>query len=269
MKVGVVGCGAIGSEICRAIDRGIEGVELVALHDRNRELALSLSNSLACMPRVVTIDEMIPAVDFVVESASQSAVRDIVPQVLAKGRSVLVMSGGAMTDEKLREKLVSIARGNGCKLYMPSGAIAGLDGLKAASVSRIDSVTLTTSKPPAALAGAPYLEERGIDVGYIRGPGLLYEGDAASAVRAFPANVNVAAALSLAGVGTENTKVRIVADPSLKRNVHEILVTGEFGRLYVKVENVPSPTNPKTSYLAALSAIATLKRIAQPLQIGT
>jgi len=264
-----VGCGAIGSEICRAIDRGIEGVELVALYDRNLELARSLSSSLGCMPPVVTIDDMIPAVELVVESASQGAVRDIVPQVLARGKSVLVMSGGALTDEKLREKLVRIARENGCKLYMPSGAIAGLDGLKAASVSRIDSVTLITSKPPAALAGAPYLEERGIDVESIREPKTLYEGDAASAVRAFPANVNVAAALSLAGIGTANTKVRVVADPTLRRNVHEIQVNGEFGTLYVKVENVPSPSNPKTSYLAALSAIATLKRIAQPLQIGT
>lgn len=155
------------------------------------------------------------------------------------------------------------------KVYIPSGAIAGLDGLKAAALGRIDEVTLTTRKTPENLRDAPYIEKRGVDIGAIEEPTLIYEGPALEACRLFPANVNVAASLSLAGVGPEKTRVRIIADPTLRKNVHEIDVKGEFGCLKVHVENVPSPDNPKTSYLAALSAIATLRKITEDIQVGT
>ena len=215
------------------------------------------------------IEDLIHSVDLVVESASQSAVSFIVPQALEAGCDVMILSVGALADKELREKLFELARKNNCKLYFPSGAVVGIDGLNSASSAGISSVTLTTRKPPSGLAGAPHIAALGIDLGKIEKETLLFEGPASEAVKAFPANVNVAATISLAGIGFEKTVVRVIADPSLSRNVHEIAVEGEFGKFTTRVENLPSPENPKTSYLAALSAISTLKKVLNPVQIGT
>lgn len=215
------------------------------------------------------IEDLIHSVDLVVESASQSAVSFIVPQALEAGCDVMILSVGALADKELREKLFELARKNNCKLYFPSGAVVGIDGLNSASSAGISSVTLTTRKPPSGLAGAPHIAALGIDLGKIEKETLLFEGPASEAVKAFPANVNVAATISLAGIGFEKTMVRVIADPSLSRNVHEIAVEGEFGKFTTRVENRPSPENPKTSYLAALSAISTLKKVLNPVQIGT
>lgn len=215
------------------------------------------------------IEDLIRSVDLVVESASQSAVSFIVPQALEAGCDVMILSVGALADKELREKLFELARKNNCKLYFPSGAVVGIDGLNSASSAGISSVTLTTRKPPSGLAGAPHIAALGIDLGKIEKETLLFEGPASEAVKAFPANVNVAATISLAGIGFEKTVVRVIADPSLSRNVHEIAVEGEFGKFTTRVENRPSPENPKTSYLAALSAISTLKKVLNPVQIGT
>ncbi len=215
------------------------------------------------------LEELLQSVDLVVESASQNAVRFVVPKALEAGCDVMVLSVGALADEELRERLFRLAEQNNCKLYFPSGAVAGIDGINSASAAGISSVTLTTRKPPLSLAGAPHVETLGIELEKIEKETLLFEGPASEAVKAFPANVNVAATISLAGIGFEQTKVRVIADPALSRNVHEITVEGEFGKLFTRVENLPSPENPKTSYLAALSAISTLKKILSPVQIGT
>ena len=167
------------------------------------------------------------------------------------------------------EDLFDLARERGCHIYIPSGAIAGLDGLRAAAMGRIDTVRLTTHKPPQSLATAEIVREKRLTLEGLAGPLTIFEGPASEAVRHFPVNLNVAASLSLAGIGAEATIVKVVADPGLTRNVHEVEVEGEFGRLFVRLENVPSPDNPKTSYLAALSALALLKRITEPVQIGT
>ncbi|MDI6888433.1 MAG: aspartate dehydrogenase [Methanocellales archaeon] len=270
IKVGIVGCGAIGGEICKAFDRGIINATLVALLDRDLESAKELANSLEHVkPSAMSAPELIDAVDLVVECASQFAVKEVVIPALGKGKDVMIMSVGALTDEGLLRQIRELARKNNCKVYLPSGAIVGLDGLKSASMARINSVTLTTRKPPASLEGAPYVVQHNIDLSTLKKATILFEGSAEEAVKGFPFNVNVAATLSIAGIGAKQTKVRIVADPALRRNVHEILVEGDFGRFETRVENVPSPSNPKTSYLAALSAIATLKKIAEPIQIGT
>lgn len=216
------------------------------------------------------IEELISSVDLVVESASQNAVRFIVPQALKAGCSVMVLSVGALADKELRETLFGLAKEHNCKLYFPSGAVVGIDGINSAHAAGISSVTLTTRKPPSGLMGAPYVVEHGIELEKLEKETILFEGTASEAVKAFPpANVNVAATISLAGIGFERTMVRVIADPSLSRNVHEINVEGEFGKFCTKVENLPSPENPKTSYLAALSAISTLKKILNPVQIGT
>ncbi len=265
-----MGCGAIGGEICKAFDRGIINATLTALSDRNLGSAQELANSLENVkPKAMSTPELIDVVDLVVECASQSAVREVAIPALKKGKDVMIMSIGALADEGLLRQIRDLARKNDCRVYLPSGAIVGLDGLKSASITKIKSVTLTTRKSPASLKGAPYIVQHNINLDALKKATILFEGSAEDAVKGFPANVNVAATLSLASIGAKRTKVRIIADPTLKRNVHEILVEGDFGRFETRVENVPSPSNPKTSYLAALSAIATLKKIAEPIQIGT
>jgi aspartate dehydrogenase len=179
---------------------------------------------------------------------------------------VMIMSVGALMDQGLRTKLFELAKKNDCRIHIPSGAVAGLDGLKAAG-RRLRSISLTTTKPPSGLQGAPYVLAHRIPLFALKERTTIFEGPAEEAVRAFPANVNVAATLSLVcGVPVH---VRIVADPAIKVNMHEISAEGEFGRMTIKVENVPSPANPKTSYLAALSAFATIRGLAGCVMIGT
>ena len=155
------------------------------------------------------------------------------------------------------------------RVYLPSGAICGLDGVKSASLGEIYGVELQTRKPPKSLMGVKYLADMGVDLLKVREPTVVYEGSAVDAVKRFPKNVNVCAALSLAGVGPEKTRVRIVVDPGIDRNIHEVTVHGEFGELYTKTSNLPSQDNPKTSYLACLSAVKTLEGINRCMRVGT
>lgn len=271
LDVGLIGCGAIGSVLAKAIDKGQAGdTRLVIVYDRRVERAKFLSKELKRKPKIAeSFEELVACkgVELVVEAASQEAVRAYAIQVLNAGKDLMVMSVGALVDSKLASEIRRVAKERGRRVYIPSGAIAGLDGVKASILSRVERVTLTTRKHPKSLEENPYFKER--FGGKVERQTLIYEGPAVEACKLFPANVNVAAALGLAGVGVEKTMVRIIADPSLDRNVHEIEVVGEFGELKVCVRNVPSADNPKTSYLAALSAIATLKKITEPLTVGT
>ncbi len=269
LKIGVIGCGTIGAEICRAIDTGIINARLVAVYDRSIEHCEKMIGNLENKPMISRIDELIKSVDVVVECASQEAVREHGLTVLENGKDLMVMSVGAMLDSELLNKFKSTAKDNRCRIYIPSGAIAGIDGLKSASVAPINKVMLTTTKNPKGLAGAPFVIENKIDLATFHEKTLLFKGSAEDAVKAFPQNVNVAASLSIAGIGPKKTEVRVFVDPKASRNIHEITVEGDFGAFTCHVENVPSPSNPRTSYLAALSAIATLKKITEPLQIGT
>jgi len=268
LKIGLVGCGAIGSEIARAIDRGDISARLVAVCDHNPDTANELINGLNQKPVRVNLEELVNSSDIVVEAASQRAVPAIARAALEKGKSLMIMSVGALADVELYRSIKRLAYLHGSKVFLPSGAISGLDGLKSASIGNIRRVTLTTTKNPAGLAGAPYIREKKIDLNALKEPTQIFEGTAAEAVKAFPANVNVAATLCLAAREGE-VRVKIIADPSIKVNRHEIVAEGDFGRITTLVENVPSPKNPKTSHLAALSAIATLRSIVEPIKIGT
>ncbi|MGC8998919.1 MAG: aspartate dehydrogenase [Candidatus Bathyarchaeia archaeon] len=271
LGVGLIGCGAIGTVLAQAIDEGQAGdARLLVVFDRNIEKAESLARKLKSKPKVAkSFKELLKQEDvrFVVEAASQEAVRAYAVEVLRAGKDLIIMSVGALVDSRLLSEISQVAREKGRKVYIPSGAIAGLDAVKASAMSKIESVILTTRKPVEGLMDNPYFMEK--TGGRIEKPTLIYEGSALEACKLFPANVNVAATLGLAGIGVEKTVVRVVADPTLSRNIHEIEVRGEFGELRVHVENVPSKENPKTSFLAALSAIATLKRMTEPLIIGT
>ena len=268
LKIGLVGCGAIGAEIARAIDCGNIAAELVAVFDRNEERAQELMADLLAKPLLLSLEDLVERSEIVVEAASQRAVPEVAKAALTRGRDLMIMSVGALLDGDLRQMVEDLAKEHGCRVYLPSGAISGLDGLKSASAGRIDLVTLTTTKNPRGFLGAPYVRDKEIDLDAIREATVIFEGSAEEAVRAFPANVNVAATLSLTARGAR-VRVKIVADPKIDVNIHQITAEGEFGRITTRVENVPSPRNPKTSYLAALSAIATLRSMAEPIKVGT
>jgi aspartate dehydrogenase len=202
----------------------------------------------------------------VIEAATQAALAEIAPRTLAAGRDLMVLSVGGVLDHP---EWAALAARHGARVYIPSGAIVGLDGVKGACVGRVEAVTITSRKPPKGLAGAPYVEEQGIDVFALQEETVIFEGSARDACKAFPANVNVSAALSLAGIGPDLTRIRVVVVPGGTRNIHDIEVVGEFGRLTTHIENVPSDTNPRTGKLAYLSALAMLQDIASPIRCGT
>lgn len=271
--MGLIGCGSIGAVIAKAIDEGKAGdVELIAVYDVVREHSEELVGRLSKKPVISeSADELIRRKDLklIIEAASQEAVKEYALRVLKEGKDFMVMSTGALLDEELLKQIQNSAKRKGRKVYVPSGAIVGLDNVKSAAVGRVYEVTLTTRKPPSSFEGSPFVKSRRINLRAVKEPLLLYEGKAREAVKLFPRNVNVAASLSLAGVGADKTKVRIIANPRIKEIVHEIHVKGEFGELETRTVNRPFPTNPKTSYIAALSAIATLKRVAGNIVVGT
>jgi len=271
--VGLIGCGSIGTIIAEAIADGRVGdVELIAVCDIVRERAENLVNKLPRKPIICqNADELIERrdIELVIEAASQEVVREYALKALERDKDLLVMSTGALLDEEFFKQISDLAKKEGRKVYVPSGAIVGLDNIKSAAMGEIYEVTLTTRKPPSSFEDNPFIKEKNINLQAVEEPLLLYEGKAREAVKLFPRNVNVAGSLSLAGVGADKTKVRIIADPTVKGIVHEIHVKGDFGELETRTVNKPFPNNPRTSYIAALSAIAILKRIAGNIVIGT
>ena len=259
--------------IAEAIDKGMAGdIDLVAVYDLIRERAERLVTSLAEKPVIAEdADQLIESKDIqiVVEAASQEAVTQYSTRALAGNKDLMILSAGALLDCDLFQQISELAESKGRKVYVPSGAIVGLDNIRSAAIGHIDEVTLTTRKPPLSFEGAPLVERRKIDLSSLKKPLVLYEGSARDAVKLFPQNVNVSASLSLAGIGADKTRVRIITDPGAKEISHEIHVKGGFGELTTKTTNKPFPRNPRTSYIAALSAIATLKKITESVVIGT
>jgi aspartate dehydrogenase len=265
MRVGIVGVGTIGQALAKAIDRGEVAVQLTALHSRNLAKAQAFARTLGSVPAVVDLAGVIARCDLVIEAATQAALAEMAPDILRAGKDLMVLSVGALLDHP---EWPALAARHGCRLYVPSGAIVGLDGLKGACVGRVDTVTITTRKPPQGLAGAPYVEAHGIDVYAFTTETVIFEGSAREACQGFPTNVNVAAALSLAGIGPDRTHIRIVVVPGSTRNMHDVEVEGEFGRLTTHIENVPTE-NPRTGKLSYLSALGMLKQIVSPFHCGT
>lgn len=254
MKVGILGCGAIANIITNFAAEGKLGVDLKFFYDRDMERAENLASQVDGTV-VLDINQMLDHVDLVIETAAPQAVVEIVPQILQRGKDVIVMSVGALMDPEFRNHLEEIAKKNNSRIYAPSGAIVGLDGIKAASIGKIREVKLVTRKPPKSLGISTQKEK------------VLYEGKAKDAVLKFPMNINVAAALSIA-CGRE-VDVKIIADPKVDRNSHEVRVVGDFGELETITHNMRCSINPKTSVLAAYSAIKLLKSLNENLHIGT
>ena len=265
--IGIAGCGTIGRKVASELDAGaVPRAVLGGITSRSLDRAERFASTLSSSPPVVALDRLVEISDLVVEAAPASAMKEIAAATLSAGKDLMALSGGALLQ---RDDLFNLAEKNGATIYVPSGAIAGLDGIAGACVGRIDSLTMTTRKPPEGLKGAPGIEIAGIDLDAVAEPTVVYEGPALEACRLFPANVNVSAALSMAGLGPNKTRICIYADPTVDKNTHEIVVQGEFGRLSVLIENTPSESNPRTGKLSALSALATLRRITSHVQVGT
>jgi aspartate dehydrogenase len=272
LRVGLIGCGAIGGFLAETIaGGGVPGAVLTAIADRAERRA-AVAATAARLGCAFTDDALaLPTlgVELVVEAGGGAGVRELAVPLVRAGLDLLLLSVGALADPDLRAALSEAAAAAGRSVHVPSGAIGGLDALRAAAVAGLDEVVLTTRKPPAALAGAPHWARHPLDLAALAAPTVVFEGNAAAAIAAFPANVNVALAVSLAGIGPERTRVRVVADPALTRNVHELTARGAFGELHLEIANEPSPDNPRTSRLAALSAVAALRRLTAPLQVGS
>jgi aspartate dehydrogenase len=271
-KVGLLGCGTIGSQLAVAVDSDkIVNASLASLFDISEGNLQNLKAKLHSNPGTHSDFGAFLAsgADIIVEAASQDAVRTFGKPTLEAGKDLMVMSVGALADRAFLAELLQAAAKKGCRIYVPTGAIAGIDAIRSVR-HLLESVTLTTTKSPKALAGAPFFETSKVRLDDITKSTVIYEGTAAEAVRAFPANVNVAAVLSLAGIGVDKTRVRIVADPQATTNQHEIAAVGSFGEMKITVSNVPSPGNPKTSFLAVLSAIECLRSICDDgMRIGS
>lgn len=254
MKLGIIGCGAIATDVALAAENFPE-IETIFLHDVDKKAEKKLTSQLS-KGETVNNKDLLKKADVVFEAASQEAVKMYALDVLKQGKDIIIMSIGSLFDDTFRKELEETARKYHSKLFLPSGAVCGIDGILSASGDAIDKVTLVTTKPPKALE-KDYKKRT-----------VVFNGSAREAVQKFPKNINVAANLSIAGIGFDKTEVEIVADPVAQRNSHKILAHGRFGRLRAEVENMPNPHNPGSSYLASLSAIATLKRIINPIQIG-
>jgi len=270
-KIGLLGCGAIGTQIALAIDSGKIPATLTHVYDDSKEASLSLIEKLKNKPVIVENPHLLSSnsIDIVVEAASQDAVKDVALSVLQNKKDLMIMSVGALLDESIYDILSDACKDFKKTIYLPSGAIAGLDGIKSIK-DELELLSITTTKHPRSLKGAKFFENSEIDLDAIISPTTIFEGTAKEAVSLFPANINVAALLSLSGIGSEKTGVKIIADPNTDKNTHHIEASGKFGKMTFTIENFPDPNNPKTSRLAILSAIETLRKYcSDDIQIGT
>jgi aspartate dehydrogenase len=264
-RVAIAGMGAIGKAIARKLDEGIPGLTLSAVAVRNPEAAGTFLDSLSRRPALVALQTLANDADIVVECAPAHLLAAIAEPVLSKGKRLVVLSVGALlSNPQLRQ----IAEQNGGQILVPTGALIGLDAVQAAAEGTIRSVRMVTRKPVKSLEGAPFLVERGIVLDDLREPLKIFSGTAREAASGFPANLNVAAALSLAGIGPDRTMVEVWADPSVTRNIHRIEVESDSARFSMSIENIPSE-NPRTGRITAKSAIALLRKLTSPVCIGT
>ena len=258
--IGLLGCGTMGGEVALAVsDRVVQNARVIAMFDEDPEAAGRLAEKVDPRPATCrTVDELLAVrdVSLVVECAAPAAIATYGETVLTAGRSLFILSSGALVDTELFDRLISLAASKRCDIVIPSGALGGIDALRSVR-DLLESVTLTSTKTPRAFSGAPgFVKWEDVEISE---PTVLYEGPARDAVALFPANVNVAATLSIAGIGPKRTIVKVVADPASPGNVHEIHAQGEFGEFTFRLVNQPHVRNPRTRHLAVLSAIETLR----------
>jgi aspartate dehydrogenase len=264
-RVAVVGLGPIGRKVVEALDKGIDGLVLAAVSVQDPAKHRDFLAGLSKPPAILPIDGLVEVADLVIECAPAKLVRSIVAPFVSRGKTAVVLSAGALLEN---EDLIALAKQNGGQIVVPTGALIGLDAMTAAAEGNILSVRMVTRKPVKGLVGAPYLVANKIDIEGITEPLRVFEGTAREAAKGFPANLNVAVALSLAGLGPDRTRLEIWADPALTRNVHRMEVDSDSARFSMQIENIPSE-NPKTGRVTALSVIAYLRKQRSALRVGT
>jgi len=264
--VGIVGLGAIGMHLARALDAGVPGLKLAAVAVRDREKALAGMKGFRDRPLILDIEKLPRECDIIVEAAPASVFEQAATAAIEAGCIFVPSSCGALLP---RMHLVERARETGARIIIPTGALLGLDAVRAAAEGHVSTVTIETRKPPGGLVGAPYLEKNNIDVLGVNEATMVFKGNAFDAAQGFPANVNVAAALALAGIGPERTMVEIWADPAVTRNTHTIRVEADEVRLTMTIENVPSLDNPRTGKITPLSILACLRGLTSTLKVGS
>lgn len=264
-RVAVAGLGPIGIKLVEALDAGIDGLVLSAVAVRDPNKTRPELDALRSKPPILPIDQLEPMADIVIECAPAALLATIIRPFLMRGKTAIVLSASALLDNA---DLVECAKSNGAQIVVPTGALIGLDAMTAAAQGTIHSVRMITRKPVRGLLGAPHIVENGIDLEHLREPLKVFEGTARQAARGFPANLNIAVALSLAGIGPDKTVLEVWADPDLDRNTHRIEVDADSASFSMSIANVPSQ-NPKTGRITALSVIAYLRKMSAPLRVGT
>jgi aspartate dehydrogenase len=263
--VAIGGLGAIGLEVARRLDKGVENFKLIAVSARDVPAARSRVAAFRSPPPVVPLAELAGA-DIVIEAAPVAVFDQIAEPAVEAGRILIPASVGALLQ---RMALIVRAGQTGARILPPTGALLGLDAVRAVAEDEVASVLLESRKPPKSYAGAPWLSAHPVDLDGVSAPLCIFEGSAREAAAAFPANANVAAALALAGIGAERTRVVLWADPGLQRNVHIVRVDSAVARFTMTMEGLPSPANPRTSRLTPLSMIASLRGLASALKSGS
>jgi aspartate dehydrogenase len=267
LRLAIGGLGAIGLAVARRVDAGdLPGIVLTAVSARDQDKARERLAGLQSTPRLVALSELADDADIVLESVPARHFAEIATPAVEKGRIFMPLSVGQLLTHM---HLVERAKATGARILVPTGALLGLDAVRAVAEGKVESVRITTRKPPRGLAGAPHLVKNAISVEGLTAPLRVFEGSAREAIIGFPANVNVAVALSLAGIGPDRTRIEIWADPGVDRNVHTIEVRSDSSDLTMTIANIPSVENPATGKVTALSAIAALRRLTAPLVVGS
>jgi aspartate dehydrogenase len=265
LRVGIAGLGAVGLGVARRLIAGVPGLTLAAVAVRDVEMAKRALPQIGNGVALRSLADIAEICDVVVEGLPPALFREIAIPVIERGRILMPLSVAQLLEHG---DLVDRAERTGARIVVPTGALLGLDAVRAAAEGTVHSVTMVTRKPPAGLDGAPYLRERGISLAGLREPLKVFEGSARDGARGFPANVNVAAALSLAGIGPDRTRLEIWADPGVTRNTHTITVDADTMRFTMTIENVPSE-NPRTGRNVAPSTVATLRGLVSTLKVGS
>jgi len=267
LRLGIAGLGAIGLPVARRVDAGdIPGLTLAAVSARDEAKARKAMANFRPQPQLTNLAALADVADVIVECVPSRHFLEVAEPALAKGRIFMPLSVGALIDHM---QLVDLAAKNGARIVVPTGALLGLDAVRATAEGKITSATIVTRKPPAGLAGAPLLVARGLSVEGLKAPLRVFAGSAREGIAGFPANVNVAVALSLAGIGPDRTQMEVWADPGVTRNTHTVTVKSDSSDLSMTIENRPSEENPRTGRITALSVLAALRRLTSPLVVGS
>ncbi|MEM7024186.1 MAG: aspartate dehydrogenase [Pseudomonadota bacterium] len=264
--VALAGFGAIGGTLAKRLDQGVAGLRLAAVSAHDHEGARARMSALSAPVPILPLAALAEQADVVVECAPPPVFREVAEPAIGAGRIFMPASVGQLLEH---EDLIGLAKRRGARIMVPTGAILGLDAVRAAAEGTVESVTMVTRKPPRGLAGAPHIEREGIDLDAVQEPLKVFDGSAREGARGFPANVNVAAALSLAGIGPDRTRLEVWADPTVTRNTHRIVVEADSARFEMMIENIPSEANPRTGKITALSMIAALAALNAPLKVGS